>query len=308
MAKSLTFDQLELDTGSISAGFVAGADERPGSGAAVVASLRRLIIEGRFAAGERLAETAVADALGVSRTPVRIAFRTLAQEGLLESAGKRGFVVRAFSATDVQCAVEVRGVLEGLAARRIAERGLPAALAAELQACLAEGRALLAPGRLAPDGLAAWARINHRFHAALVGAADSRVIADAIARNDHLPFASADSIVADDDAPEREYQRLSLAQAQHELVVDALRHGESARAEGLMREHAYIGLRYGPLWAELAPAAGAADAPTATARAARGPAPSAAKARRGKGPALPDRRAAAPSAEGPPRGPGGAKR
>jgi GntR family transcriptional regulator of vanillate catabolism len=61
----------------------------------------------------------------VSRTPVRLAFRTLEQEGLLEKAGKRGYVVRAFSEADVLCAIEVRGALEGLAARRLAERGIP---------------------------------------------------------------------------------------------------------------------------------------------------------------------------------------
>jgi twitching motility two-component system response regulator PilH len=60
----------------------------------LVAQLRRWLAEGRYAAGSRLAEETVAQDLGVSRTPVRLAFRTLAQEGLLESAGKRGYVVR----------------------------------------------------------------------------------------------------------------------------------------------------------------------------------------------------------------------
>ena len=45
----------------------------------------------------------------------------------------------------------------------------------------------------------------------------------------------------------REYQKLRVAQLQHQLVFDALLRGESARVEMLMREHAYIGLRYGPL-------------------------------------------------------------
>ena len=109
----------------------------------LVAELRRWIAEGRYAAGTRLAEETVAQDLGVSRTPVRLAFRTLAQEGLLESAGKRGFVVRAFSVEDVRCAVEVRGVLEGLAARRLCERGPDAATLAVFEQCLAEGDAVL---------------------------------------------------------------------------------------------------------------------------------------------------------------------
>ncbi len=49
----------------------------------VVATLRQMIVKGRLAAGERLAEIPVAESLGVSRTPVRLAFRALEQEGLL---------------------------------------------------------------------------------------------------------------------------------------------------------------------------------------------------------------------------------
>jgi len=101
--------------------------------ASVVARLRQSIIEGRYAAGERLAEIPVAEQLGVSRTPVRLAFRTLEQEGLLQKVGKRGLVVRGFSEADVLCAVEVRGALEGLAARRLAESGLPPEVRAALE-------------------------------------------------------------------------------------------------------------------------------------------------------------------------------
>jgi GntR family transcriptional regulator of vanillate catabolism len=214
----------------------------------VVATLRKRIIEGHYTAGTRLAEIPVAEALGVSRTPVRLAFRSLQQEGLLQTTGKRGFVVRAFSEQDVQCAVEVRGVLEGLAARRLAERGMPEAVRAALQACIDEGAAVLAKGRLTPNAVGAWTRINNAFHRTIVEATDSHVIADAIARNDHLPFASADSIVIDPEAPEREYQKLRFAQLQHQLVFEALVQRESARVEMLMREHAYIGSRYGKLF------------------------------------------------------------
>ncbi len=214
-----------------------------------VARLRQLIAGGHYASGERLAEEAVAAVLGVSRTPVRLAFRTLAQEGLLQSAGKRGHVVREFSAEDVRTAVEVRGVLEGLAARRLAERGLPEAVRAVLHECLAEGEQVLAAGRLSEAGIARWSRLNARLHAAIVGGTgESRVIADAVARNNHLPFASADSITVQKSAWAGEYRKLQMAQMQHRLIVEALEQRESARVEMLMREHAYIGLRYGALF------------------------------------------------------------
>ena len=220
----------------------------------VITALRKLIISGHYRPGERVTETSVADTLGVSRTPVRLAFRTLEQEGLLQKTGRRGLVVRAFSEDDVLCALEVRGVLEGLAARRLAERGLEPALHARLRNCIARGRTLLAEGRLSSDRVAVWSELNRDFHSTIVEATGSSVIADAIARNNHLPFASADSIIIDNSLLEREYEKLRFAQLQHELVLDALERGESARVEALMREHANVGLRYGSLFGLPAPA------------------------------------------------------
>jgi GntR family transcriptional regulator of vanillate catabolism len=242
--------------------------------AGTVARLRQLIAEGHYASGERLTEEAVAAALGVSRTPVRLAFRSLAQEGLLQTAGKRGHVVREFSADDVLVAVEVRGVLEGLAARRLAESGLPDDVRATLHACLDEGERVVAQPRLGEEGIARWSRLNARFHAAIVGLGGrTRVVADAIARNNHLPFASADSITVRKSELAAELRKLQMAQMQHRLVVEALEQRESARVEALMREHAYVGFRYGSLFgvapqpAVHKPAATAASKPPATARA-----------------------------------------
>ncbi|MDF3834208.1 GntR family transcriptional regulator [Cupriavidus basilensis] len=213
----------------------------------VLASLRKLIMDGRYPPGTRLAEIAVAEALGVSRTPIRLAFRTLEQEGLLGKAGKRGVVVRAFSEADVLCALEVRGVLEGLAARRLAERGLDDAVRATLQACVDDGERVLGKGYLEIDDIGHWSQLNDIFHSTIVGSTGSDVIADAIMRNNHLPFASAGSIVIDKQALDKEYEKLRIAQFHHRLVLDALVRGESARVEMLMREHAHVGLRYGEL-------------------------------------------------------------
>jgi GntR family transcriptional regulator of vanillate catabolism len=220
----------------------------------VLTALRQFIVKGRYAAGERLTEVAVSQALGVSRTPVRLAFRTLAQEGLLQVAGKRGYLVREFSTVDVAYAVEVRGVLEGLAARHLAERGMSAEVRARLLECLRDGEQVVAPDPLSDDAIGAWSRLNAAFHGTIVQALGSSVIADAIARNNHLPFASADSIVIDRDALGRELDKLRIAQLQHRLVFDALERRESARVEALMREHAQVGLRYGGLLAGWAPA------------------------------------------------------
>jgi GntR family transcriptional regulator of vanillate catabolism len=258
-------------------------EEVPSDTGTVIARLRQLIVAGHWSAGMRLAEIPVAQSLGLSRTPVRLALRTLEQEGLVEKAGTRGYVVRAVSEADIRSAIEVRGALEGLAARRLAERGLPPAVRQVLADCVAEGRAVLAPGSLSEDAVGRWARLNHRFHRAIVSADDSRVIADAIARNDHLPFASAGSIVIDTAALDAEYRKLSHAQLQHELVLEALTLGESARVEMLMREHAWIGLRYGRIFGAVAraqdasaPADGAIAGSSAPAARGRGRAQAAA--------------------------------
>jgi DNA-binding GntR family transcriptional regulator len=94
-------------------------EEVPSDTGTVIARLRQLIVAGHWSAGMRLAEIPVAQSLGLSRTPVRLALRTLEQEGLVEKAGTRGYVVRAVSEADIRSAIEVRGALEGLAARRL---------------------------------------------------------------------------------------------------------------------------------------------------------------------------------------------
>ena len=95
-----------------------------------------------------MAEAPLADLLGVSRTPVRQALPVLAQEGLLVENETRGYLVRAFTATEITDAIDVRGALESLAAQRVAERGVSKSLARDLHRCLEDGDALLAKRRL----------------------------------------------------------------------------------------------------------------------------------------------------------------
>lgn len=83
-----------------------------------------MIISGELEGGARIAEIPTAELLGVSRQPVRIAFRLLEQEGLLIKNPTRGYTVREISGKLVHDALEVRGVLEGLAAKTLAEQGL----------------------------------------------------------------------------------------------------------------------------------------------------------------------------------------
>ena len=62
----------------------------------------------------------------MSRTPVRLGFEQLVREGYLEQLPRRGFRVRSLTPRDFSEAIDVRGVLEGMAARLVAERGATA--------------------------------------------------------------------------------------------------------------------------------------------------------------------------------------
>ena len=87
-------------------------------------ALRELVLSGALAPGERVSELQMVDRLGVSRTPLRTALVRLEEEGLLEAIPSGGFAVRDFSEREVYEAIEIRGTLEGLAARLAAERGV----------------------------------------------------------------------------------------------------------------------------------------------------------------------------------------
>ncbi|MDH1574715.1 MULTISPECIES: GntR family transcriptional regulator [Pseudomonas] len=213
-------------------------------GQMVLIALRKMIASGELAAGARLMEVPTAERFGVSRMPVRMAFRTLEQEGLLVRCGGRGFQVRSVSADDIAGAVEVRGVLEGLAARQAAERGLLPAAREALQRCLVEGDLLFDKGYVTEEDLHAYHDLNMRFHQVIVEASHNPAIADALARNDHLPFASVTALAVDRHDLAREYRRFNFAHMQHHAVFDALTHGQGARAEAIMREHANATLRY----------------------------------------------------------------
>ncbi|MFD0669206.1 GntR family transcriptional regulator [Ramlibacter sp. MAHUQ-53] len=207
----------------------------------VASELRRRIVSGHYAAGERLLELALSAELGASRTPIRLAFEELEKEGLLERLPTRGFRVRAFDPRDIADAIDVRGALEGMAARLVAERPERGAVLASLRECVAEGRALLEAARargLALDG-PAWIAMNARFHAVLVEAADNRALVSALEHVARRPLAGAAALSLHGIAPQLEFRFIERAQRDHEDLLAALEAGQGARAESLMREHAF---------------------------------------------------------------------
>ena len=202
-----------------------------------IVRIREMILRAELAPGQRVAEAPLADLLGMSRTPVRQALPLLAQEGLLSEHETRGYVVRAFTAADIVDAIDMRGALEGLAARRVAERGASKALLRELRACLEDGDAILSKRHVDEDeGL--YAEMNERFHGLILAESGSPLIAEALARNSRIPFAGAQAVAFDRGHLEQMYDMLRYAHRQHHGIVEALERGQSARVEALMREHA----------------------------------------------------------------------
>ncbi len=95
----------------------------------VLEALRRAIVSGQLAPGQRLTERALIEMLAVSRTVIREALRQLEAEGLIEIIPNKGPVVRQLSAAEAKDLYRIRAVLEGLAARLFAENATDAMVA-----------------------------------------------------------------------------------------------------------------------------------------------------------------------------------
>lgn len=205
--------------------------------------LRELILSGELPGGSRIAELAIVEKLGVSRTPIRTALMRLEQEGLLDALPNGGYAVRTFSERDVADAIELRGTLEGLAARLAAERGAPAVVLSEARQCLAGIDAVLAQPALDDPAFSRYVALNQRFHALLAEMAGSAVLGRELDRVVSLPFASPSGFVVVQANSARARDMLVVAQDQHRQVLEAIEQREGARAEAIMREHSRLAQR-----------------------------------------------------------------
>ncbi|MCB8836408.1 GntR family transcriptional regulator [Aurantimonas sp. VKM B-3413] len=201
--------------------------------------LRDLILGGGFAAGERLLEVQLAERLGVSRTPLRSALAQLEQEGLVERKSTTGFVVRQFTFNDVVDAIELRGVLEGTAARLAAERGISEVQRAEMGQILDRLDQSLGEG---PDDmdLDRYVDANGTFHEMILVLSQSAIVRREVERAVRLPFASPNSFLERQREVPAFRRSIGSGQIHHRAVADAIWRREGARAEAVMREHARL--------------------------------------------------------------------
>jgi GntR family transcriptional regulator of vanillate catabolism len=206
----------------------------------VLVHLRDLILKGEFAPGERLAEVTLADRLKASRTPVRLALATLEQEGLVEPSPAGGYVMRRITAAEIADAIAVRGHLEGMAARLVAEHGVPRQLSNALNECLRAGDRVLDKPELDLDDYAAYTDMNSRFHQLIVEGSGNAALMRAIDMNNRLPFAAASAMLPMQSTIEEGRLWLLIAHRQHHDLVRAMERGEGTRAQALAAEHVQI--------------------------------------------------------------------
>jgi len=191
--------------------------------------LRAQVLNGEFTANSRLPEVALSERLGISRTPLRQAMAQLVEEGLLERINTGGCRVVSFTMNDIIDAIEIRGVIEGTAARLAAERGAVPELVEECREVLcALDDAVSVPSGIDFDS---YVRFNARFHQLIGAMAGSSILAREVERASRLPLASPSAFLQGQELVPDFQASLRLAQSQHRTIFEAIENREGARAE-----------------------------------------------------------------------------
>jgi GntR family transcriptional regulator of vanillate catabolism len=203
----------------------------------VVLALREMLLRGDFGPGIRLTELVLAARLGASRTPVRHALNRLAHEGLLEALPTGGFSVRRFTLADIWDAIEIRGALEGLAARLAAQRYHAPRELSRLREYCAEMEGLGVAN--VPD-FVRFLEVNQAFHVELWRLARSPMLLRSIEALTTLPFAAPGALVFGEAEQAVEQRIRPIALEHHRSIVEAIEERDGARAESVAREHSRV--------------------------------------------------------------------
>jgi DNA-binding GntR family transcriptional regulator len=186
--------------------------------------LKRIILEGQVNPGQKIKEGEIAQALGISRTPVREAINRLEKEGFIEIFPQRGAFVVQFSAKDVFELFLIRENLEGLAAAIAAEKVREASLA-KLESCI-EG--FKEP--FTEKDVQRYAREDLKFHQTIVTLSEARRLISLISTlHDHIRIfrLTTRGLSA----------RMKSSLEQHLEIMKALRARNPEEAEQRMRHH-----------------------------------------------------------------------
>lgn len=196
----------------------------------ILENIRDAIVSGGLKAGSRVSEPELAERYGISRTPIREAFRQLESEGYLTVIPRRGAVVSELSPKDVEEFYAIKSIMEGYAARRACEN-LSSKNLDRLQSIndkLAE---------LALNGdIKHFFKVHNDFHELFIKAADNEklheLIAGLVTRFQRLRFTSL-SLPG----------RMEISVQEHEKIIAAFRNKDADLAESLVRQNAEYGGR-----------------------------------------------------------------
>jgi DNA-binding GntR family transcriptional regulator len=191
------------------------------------AYVRERVISGDFAAGARLTEWQIADALGTSRTPVREAMRRLVGDGILRFQPNHGTFVGSYSAKDIGELFDLRALLESEVACAAA-RNISAEQLAQLQAL--QDRIEVHGVDLSRQNIERISMLNREFHRVIAQASDSPRMVGMLTNAIEAPVV------------QQTFGRYSAAQLQrsfhhHRELIDAFTAADSSWARDAMSCH-----------------------------------------------------------------------
>ena len=202
-------------------------------------NLREMLLRGDFQPGERISELPLVARLGVSRTPIRLALDRLSHEGLLEVSPSGGFVVREFTVADIWDAIEMRGTLEGAAARLAAERLSDPAELEALNFYRTEMEKFGGPVANI-DTYARYLDLNEAFHAEIVSLAKSPMLRRTLDHVLTLPFAQPSAMIFAHAKMPKLDSMFPIGQEQHRVLAESIERRQATRAEATAREHTTV--------------------------------------------------------------------
>jgi GntR family transcriptional regulator, gluconate operon transcriptional repressor len=197
----------------------------------VLVQMTTAIVTGTLASGDKLVETRLGEQLGVSRGPIREAFRRLEQMGLVEKIPYRGTFVTTLTENDINELNTVRLPLEGIAARLLAGRRDEQAVE-RLRAILREMRAAATLG-----DAGRMIMLDVDFHDALVAQSGHKLL------NELWPLVSLRLRRFLFLKRRRLYQRLEDAAGLHAPIIEAIAEGDAGQAEAMAHQHVIEGGR-----------------------------------------------------------------
>jgi GntR family transcriptional regulator of vanillate catabolism len=196
--------------------------------------LRSLILDGTLPPGQQLLQITLSEQLGVSRTPLREALRVLENEGFVRIVnGNNTLEVIDLSPEDMIELYELREVIDGLAARLAAKRGIDKGTSKELRAALDDMRAATEPFDATRRAAA-----HARFHALLAEASGNRhVIAQSPMIRLTAQMLARRLSQYRKDEPTYSAETLEEGEDDHLAVIEAIEAGDARGAEASARRH-----------------------------------------------------------------------